>query len=270
MEVRSGYPPGRSIPFSLAVFCQNPVPVFSRVGHGDAISVNGSESGIVQGLPENFGIGQGADVHRSVLPDSGTLLRIVPEGQAASFLDAVDHLLKRSDAQIAFIGSKCWKALVIRCLRQVEGQKFPVVVVNREIAAEPGSGPVVEGGEDGSGHKDHVRVQPGEAVYFIKINLGPVGHDRRVFFAVFQKIPEGANAVGELDPVVVIEEEDPEPPEAGYRNQVFRAVSPVAEAGPQVHEPRKRNILPGWRGRPGARQERKNQDQDRKGPDPFE
>jgi hypothetical protein len=97
-----------------------------------------------------------------------------------------------------------------------------------------------------------------------------VGHDGRIFFAVFQKIPEGANPVGELYGVVVVKEENPEPPEPGNRDKIFGAVDPVAEGGPEIHEPRNSNVLAERSGRHRVRKEQQDQEQKMARFNPFE
>jgi hypothetical protein len=94
-------------------------------------------------------------------------------------------------------------------------------------------------------------------------------HEGREFLAMLQKVSKGRNPVGELYPVVIVEEENAKPSESGQRDEVFRGVGPVAEGGSEVHEPWNLNILFGRRGQHVTRREDRNQDQEKEQFDPF-
>jgi hypothetical protein len=95
-----------------------------------------------------------------------------------------------------------------------------------------------------------------------------VGHDGWEFFTVFQKVPERGYSIGKLDPVMVINEKNTEPSQAGYGDKVFRAVDPIAEGGSEVHQAGNREIFFGRTGRDRARKEERNREQEKEGSDP--
>jgi len=66
-------------------------------------------------------------------------------------MNIVDRLLERGDPLVTGIRSKCGNPLIILSLREVEGQDFPVILMNRQISTEQGPGPIVERRENGAG-----------------------------------------------------------------------------------------------------------------------
>jgi hypothetical protein len=184
-------------------------------------------------------------------------------------MNIIDRLLERGDPLVPGIRSKCGNPLIILCLREVEGQDFPVVLMNRQISKEQGPGPIVERRENGAWNKDHVRIQPGETLDFTEIELRAMGHKGREFFAVFQEVSERGNPVGDLCPVVVVKEKNAEPSQAGHGDKVFRAVCPVAEGCSEVHEAGNRKIIFGRGGWDRDREEEKNEELEEEQIDPF-
>jgi hypothetical protein len=97
-----------------------------------------------------------------------------------------------------------------------------------------------------------------------------MGLDGWEFPTVFQKVPERGYPIGKFYPLVVIEEENAEPSQAGYGDKVFRTVNPIAEGGSEVHQAGNRKILFGRSAWDRARKEKRNQEQGREELDPFE
>jgi len=70
--------------------------------------------------------------------------------------------------------------------------------------------------------------------------------------------------------VVVVKEENAEPSEAGYGDEVFRAVGSVAEGGSEVHQAGYWKILFCRICRDRTREEERNQEQEKVQGDPLE
>ncbi len=62
--------------------------------------------------------------------------------------------------------------------------------------------------------------------------------DRVPLLPFLDDIPEGRQAVFHDHPVMIIEEDDPEPLLDGHLHEGFRVVGAVAEGGAQIHQGR--------------------------------